>query len=245
MLSRKETTVPLMAFSAGLAHTLRLYGLQDMHDEYAKHLLERSIKVARLEVFKDIPTARRPGCTTRQERELWIRDHILSTKDRKSEDRSLRVSHGMLSRGSRERRVIGSLEQLAFWAALWDDANITVAPSCGGLGLFATEALRVGQLVARGEVDNRLWWPELDTLIQDLDGKCSAMFGPISLMNAACGEHANADFVYTPGRTVKAVITRPVKKGEEIVAQYPSGGRCVCTCWCGRPVEQRKMRSDE
>ena len=45
MLSRKESTVPLMVYQAGIAYSLRLYdGLDAVHDEYVESLARRSVR---------------------------------------------------------------------------------------------------------------------------------------------------------------------------------------------------------
>ena len=243
---RSATSVPKAAFEACYAHNVRLEGFQDgngviLHDQLAQDLRSRRIHIPLLNMFDGVAPARRPNCTTDEARLKWLRDEILSTQDKNNGERSLRVSHTMLSKGGRSARLIGSEQQMLMWARFWDfHEKVTSKPACGGLGLFAGDAgLAVGTIVARGEIDNSLWWPELETLVTDTDGKESALFGPISLINAACSKHANVEFTFA-GRTVSAKVTRKIHAGQEILAHYPCGGLKACVCWCEARIRKRR-----
>ena len=257
-LKRSSSTVPKMAFEACFAHTLRLQELDEpAHDRIVNAMKQRSLHIPLAAMFKGKAIAKRPNCTTSTERHQWIRDEIVSTQD-KSTTRSLRVSHSMLSRGTKNSRNIGSEQQMLYWANFWDNEDATVKQSCGGLGIFASDRLptrptgcepitsgpqplKGGTIIARGEVDNRLWWPELETLIEDKDGRPSAMFGPISLINAACAEHANVQLEHHAGAVSAKVISgKTIYAGEELLAHYPCGGLEPCVCRCGKRIRQRR-----
>ena len=258
MLKKSATTVPKMAHEAGIGHTLRLprYELAEIHDEYVAKLKLRRLKVPKKAAFQKMATANQPQAKSQAERAAWIRSEIKSDKD-KNATCSLRISSLLVSKGTRESRNIGSEQQLLHWATLWDDKKIDVRPACGGLGLFALETLpggsveSAGCVVARGETDPSIWWPELESLVTDTDGMHAALLGPISLINAACKKHANAEFVFGNGNTIRAVCTREVQAGEQILVQYPCAGVRPCKCdvdvllkgkqhkqKCGRVIEQ-------
>lgn len=62
-----------------------------------------------------------------------------------------------------------------------------------GLGIVAapTVDLPAGCTIVCGEIDTWIWWPELETLIENpKDGKWAALFGPISLLSVCGSEPA-------------------------------------------------------
>ena len=244
---RSSKTIPLLAFESGIAHLLRLprYKLMEQHDKVAEAFGKRRIKIAKKAVFQNWPQALAPAPrTTVKDVEAWVRYEMRGTKDDYT-DASLRCSHVMLSKGSREARSIGCVQQMMHWADLWKSEDVTVEHSQFGLGLFAMADIAAGKVVARGVTDPALWWPELETLIEDIDGKTSAMFGPTSLINSACAKHANAEFDHVRNGAVRAVTTRTIKRGAQIFVQYPSAGIEPCKCWCGAKVFQRKIKPGE
>ena len=244
---RSAKTIHLMAFEAGIGHSLRLskYGLETMHDELAECFALRRIAIPKRDVFQQWAVASAPtaGSTVEQLR-AWLQREIRGTKDNYL-DASLRCSHMMLSKGTREQRYIGSEQQMLFWAALWKSEMIVVKQSKHGLGLVAATRIAAGTTVARGVTDCHLWWPELETIITDVDGKRSAMFGPISMINSACSKHANAEFEHMPRGVVKAVATRTIPEGAEVYVQYPNAGVLPCVCSCGAKILQRRQKDGE
>ena len=244
---RSAKTIPLLAFESGIAHTLRLrrYHLMEQHDKLAEAFGKRRIQIAKKAMFHKWPQAVAPAPgTTVNEVEAWLRYELRGTND-SYPDASLRCSHLMLSNGTREARSIGCVQQLMHWADLWKNEAVTVKDSQFGLGLFAMADIAAGKVVARGVTDPELWWPELETLIEDIDGKTSAMFGPTSLINSACAKHANAEFDHVRNGAVRAVATRTITRGAQIFVQYPSAGIEPCKCWCGAKVFQRKIKPGE
>ena len=161
----------------------------------------------------------------------WVRQSLYAVgSDTAVAGRSLVASKAAVSRGSREER--GFPEQLIFWAELWRDKNLRVGESCGGLGLFATKGLPEGSMVARGVLDGEITWPETGVLAVASDGRHAALFGPISLINSACEEHANARLERVRD-TYRACLIRKVNKGDEILLCYSQPGEALHCPHCG------------
>ena len=186
-LKKSATTIAKSVFEASVVHTLRLpqYGLAPEYDSVRTAFRKRLINLPASDAFAGWKVAARPtGCNSVKERRVWLRQELCAPRDNASAIRSLRVSDSIISTGFIAERFVGSEAQFIYWIELWGDEELTVRKGSAGLGIAATVKLCAGRVIARGEIDDFLWWPELETLVENpKDGKWAALFGPISLLS--------------------------------------------------------------
>ena len=115
---------------------------------------------------------------------------------------------------------------------MWRDKNL-VGQSCGGLGLFATTGLPEDKMVARGVLDGEISWPETGVLAEARDKRHAALFGPISLINSSCEQHANARLAREDDE-YRAYLCRTVRNGDEIFLCYSQPGEGMRCPLCAR-----------
>ena len=125
-----------------------------------------------------------------------------------------------------------------------------------GLGIFAAKSLPAEHVVARGVLDPDAVSPDLGLMAQTRGGgtvrfiptnllprrganeracaRCAqaALFGPVSLLNAACARCSTAYFERTDGEYV-AKLKEGVRGGDAITVQYAQGFEDL-VCACGR-----------
>ena len=141
--------------------------------------------------------------------------------------------------------TIEAERQIDMWFDFFTTASLTIRPSCGGLGIFATRKINYGTVIARSVLDEDLWWPELGTLAEGVEGRAAAFFGPVSLLNAAscCRKHANTIWKREGAEYVAMVDSWDVRSGTAFLVPYTQPGppmRCVvCDCVIPRQLLRR------
>jgi hypothetical protein len=253
-INYKRTTAEKQGFEAGLLLVLRCVKYKftkRFHDSYVKKLQRRKIKMRTVKELDgcqplDFPQSTSPRLTKAE----WLRQELHRCGyDTRKPAKQLLLAASAVSKGSSFVCSIGCERQLMLWLGLLESSKLTVKPFAGGLGLFACEskhgepatAFAPGTVVARGVLDDQLWWPELKTLAESSDKKHAALFGPISLINAACcAACSNVEFERVAASGEYRAIAcgkNGVRTGEQVLCKYSQlpGKREKCTCpVCGR-----------
>jgi hypothetical protein len=105
------------------------------------------------------------------------------------------------------------------WCSFLSSGMVGVTRSAGGLGLCASKDINADVEVVQGVLDGAIWWPELKTIAMASDGGHAALFGPISLINAACKLHANVIFKRVLHEYV-AITSCAISAGSELLVVY-------------------------
>lgn len=205
-----------VAHEYGLAYSIRLDIPQPQRGEAVQHARRRFPRMSGAHIDA---VAVRPDRSSSSR--LWLRrthaicqDHITDFTGR------LMLPRSLVTAGSRaKRRLIGE-EMLAQWVDFWKERRcaLTLDPRFG-FGVAATSDVRCGTRLLGGQLDEGL--EDDDRLVEP----CGSMFGPASLVNAACAACANVSLGRTPGgRVCSAKVSRTLREGDAICAHYfPNG----------------------
>ena len=214
--------------TAGLAHSIRLDVPEDMRERALEHARIRFPRMtgAHLDETAALP----PENAGR----AWLRTAVRTHKDyqRRGDDVAglFYVPHSLVGLGSRAERTIEAEWMLLQWVGAWSGGRVAVTfDDAVGFGVRARRAIRKGTVLLAGVVE-----ADIDDPVC-LVHPCGSLFGPASLLNAACTECVNAAFEQVSALEWRAVATRSIAENEPVCAAYelPAGdaGRCACgTC---------------
>jgi hypothetical protein len=239
---------------SGTAHCVRAAGLTDKWEEYTGMLQQRGLYLYDKKTTKGCPAAKFPSaralpCTKTKWMECfhtdgaWLREHLwVSGRHSKVHKR------GFVHLGHRYFR--GEFKpaehpQLIMWVLFWRNPLLKVVYSYG-LGVKATRDIPLEdgeqKVLAYGLPDSHDGERYKGLTVDFHDGSPRSVFGPFALFNGACKEHANCGIfilkknspffpAWLDPAAYLAVImlVKPVKAGEELVADYQLDDDDECT----------------
>ena len=214
---------------AGLVHSIRLDVPASRRASALAHAQQRFPRMTTAHLDQDTvrPT---PGARG----DAWVRASVRTHQDyiRQGEDIShlFFIPHSLVGSGSRAHRTIHAEWMLRQWADAWIARRVDVTYDDSiGFGVRAARAIRKGTALLSGVVEKDIDDPVC--LVQP----CGSLFGPASLLNAACASCANAAFEQSPSTDPdnelvwRAVATRTIAEHEPVCAVYKvPGARCAC-----------------
>ena len=225
VLKLSAKTNDMRAFEAGLLYSSRLYNVA----------LDRAAFKCRGFDPPEVPE----GCPEPSRPTMPLNSWLRSSLYRSGYDRATRLAGCPLvivrQAGSFDAADFPT-EQLTMWADLWRNRTVVVVPS-HGLGLATCKRLCAGSIVDRGVLDPRVTWAQTLLLLPAADGKGAALFGPASLVNAACKDCASAEMIRV-GDTYEVKLRRTVEAGEGVTCCYTVGGGKQMRCdGCGGSID--------
>jgi hypothetical protein len=212
------------AHAAGLAHSIRLDLAADERERALQHARRRFPRMTDAHLAD---TATRPPAGAGR---AWLRAAVRTHKDyqRKGDDAAhlFYIPHSLVGLGARAHRTIEAEWMLLQWAGAWSARRVAVTFDDGiGFGVRALRAIRKGTALLGGVVE-----ADIDDPVC-LVHPCGSLFGPASLLNAACAECANAAFEQVSELEWRAVATRTIAEGEPVCAAYAlelPDAKCSC-----------------
>jgi hypothetical protein len=232
---RRNCTPQKHAQEAGIDYTLSLQGVSpNGRYVYARQLRGRGFEID----LEDRRPSRAPVPVINKQQTVdqWVRKNIFVKSYDKNVRLPLRIKSGAVTSGGRELRKILPARQLAMWVNLWTSKDVEARLSVKlGLGLFARRTLKPHTEVARAVIDPFINDPTCLSHHQH-----GAAFGPLSLVNAACVDCANALFrkLDVPGQDKLDEMIVKVREDEvapkaQLLVPYYQEGECMPCAKCG------------
>ena len=222
VLKAHARTPDWRAFEACMALTLRRTGAEAAdRDAYVKQLLSR-----RLELKFSSEMDLLPPCTAfvSGDSQNWLKLNSYICGRSKTK-KALQLTQ------------LASLAtiQLRLWHEFWSNPLLEVRLSkTRGMGIFLLHDIvpRASSVViARGLLDYDVFDTVMNLTYAGSAGPC-AVFGPTALCNGACKKHSCVEFRTDKTMTfaVSAILTKPQKAGDELLAYYEHPSNVCSAC---------------
>jgi hypothetical protein len=161
----------------------------------------------------------------------WLRAVLVYNKDPHLKDERglfsgyLPVPCSMVGLGRRATRAIEGEWMLLQWVDMWKRGRTKLTYNRTlGFGLQAVRPINRGVHVLSGVVES-----DADTDHAALIEPHGTLYGPLSLVNAACANCANIEMFRPPnGQLWVGRVRQSIRVGDMLCAQYPVTGCAVC-----------------
>ena len=186
--------------------------------------------------FRRLPRPRMnaaAGPAAGEDPSAWLRRMHVTTKDHNRHSPGMfRLPKSLVKNGARESRLIEGEWMLLQWVGMWQANQVEVTyRTTLGFGIRTATALPSGSPVVTGVVE-----PDIEDPSACVN-PVGTLFGPLSLVNAACQSCANIRFEKADALVWHGVLNRDVHKGCHLTAPYNVRG-ATCT-QCGTDISPK------